>query len=114
MESLSARSTHTRLDRRLRVGEGGLRHLDAGVAAAAAGGCPGRRAARDSAGPRGHRGLVHELRAGGGEPLAERGLLLKHALDVRVACGLLQLLAVHPVAEGVHHADLEEGGEGGN
>ena len=98
---------------------GGLRHLDPRVAVTPArrsGGGGGR-----DRGPWGRDGVallllmlllllkvvVQELRSRRGEPLAERGLLLQHPLDVGVTRRLLQLLAVHPVPERIHHPDLE-------
>ena len=51
--------------------------------------------------------VVHELRSRRGEPLAERDLLLEHPLYVWVTRRLLQLLAVHPVPECIHHPDLK-------
>ena len=103
------------LHRRLGVGVGGLRHLDSRIAVTPArwssgGGC--------DRGPWGCDGValllllllkvvVQELRSRRGEPLAERGLLLQHPLYVGVTRRLLQLLAVHPVPERIHHPDLE-------
>ena len=95
---------------------GGLRHLDPRVAVT-----PARRSGgggRDR-GPWGCDGValllmlmllkvvVQELRSRRGEPLAERGLLLQHPLDVGVTRRLLQLLAVHPEPERIHHPDLK-------
>ena len=95
---------------------GGLRHLDPRVAVTTArrsGGGGG------DGGPWGCDGVallllmlllkvvVQELRSRRGEPLAERGLLLQHPLDVGVTRRLLQLLAVHPVPERIHHPDLK-------
>ena len=95
---------------------GSLRHLDPRVAVAPA--ARGRR--RNGGSGRGGGGggggrvalllllvVVHELRSGRGEPLAERGLLLEHSLNVGVTRRLLQLLAVHPVPECIHHTNLE-------
>ena len=96
---------------------GGLRHLDPRVAVTPARWSGG--GGRDR-GPWGCDGValllllllllkvvVQELRSRRGEPLAERGLLLQHPLDVGVTRRLLQLLAVHPVPERIHHPDLE-------
>ena len=113
VQSLPVCSRYT-LHRRLGVRVGGLRHLDPRVAVTPARWSGGGR----DRGPWGCDGValllllllkvvVQELRSRRGEPLAERGLLLQHPLDVGVTRRLLQLLAVHPVPERIHHPDLK-------
>jgi len=53
------------------------------------------------AGHGGSRGLGDD-----GAPLAQAGLALQHALNILIACCLLQLGAVHAVAESINDPDL--------
>lgn len=41
-----------------------------------------------------------------GAPLAQAGLALQHSLNILIACRLLELSAVHAVAESINDPDL--------